>query len=98
MYLGKNIIQDPQPFVDYIVANALEHQDWPDNARFKVSYRLKTWPVGYSETHHVFFTTEAELKAWEREKSRWASLEDNGVEYTVYEWDWGPKVVGHYWI
>lgn len=98
MNLGKNILQDFQPFVDAILADAMEHQDWPDSAVFKVSYRTKCWPCGFGSTHHVYFTTDAELKAWEVEYSKWASQDGNSVEYTSYEWDLGPRVLQHSWF
>lgn len=55
MNLGKNILQDWKPFVDAILADAMDHQDWPDTAVFKVSYRTKSWPCGYDDTQHKYF-------------------------------------------
>ncbi len=98
MNLGKNILQDIQPFVDVILVDAMEHQDWPDDAVFKISYRTKCWPCAFDDTIHRYFKTEAEVKAWCSEYSKWASLEGNSVEFTIYEWDLGPKVIRHDWF
>ncbi len=98
MNLGKNILQDWKPFVDAILADAMDHQDWPDTAVFKVSYRTKSWPCGYDDTQHKYFETQAELTVWEAEYSRWARLDGNSVEYTSYKWDLGPAVIRHNWF
>lgn len=70
-----------------------EGGDWPVDADYKVSYRLKSWPCGYDEPQHRYFKTFEEVKAWEREYARWAREDGNGVQYTVYKWDLGPEVI-----
>lgn len=98
MNLGKNILTDFQPFVDAILADAMENQDWPDNAEFKISYRTKAWPLGYGETRHVYFTSRELMDAWEANYAKWAGQDGNSVEYTVYQWDLGPRVLKHEWF
>jgi len=99
MNLGKAIIEDPKQFIDYILADALEHQDWPDDAVFKISYRTKSWPEhAMGDTRHVYFTTLADVKAWEEDYASWARLGGNSVEFPLYEWDLGPNVRKHDWF
>lgn len=98
MNLGKNILQDITPFIDVIVADAMDHQDWPDDAVFKISYRTKCWPEqAMGDTRHVYFKTLDEVKAWEDDYASWAGLSGNSVDYTLYEWDLGPNVIKHNW-
>lgn len=97
MNLGKGIIEDAKPFIDYILADAFEHQDWPDDAVFKISYRTKCWPCGFDDTRHVYFNTRPEVEYWENDYASWARLGGNSVEYTLYEWDLGPNVIKHDW-
>lgn len=97
MNLGKNIMEDVKPFVDYILADAREHQDWPDSAEFKISYRTKCWPCGFDDTRHAYFETPAEVKAWEENYADWARSDGNSVEFTLYQWDLGPNVIKHDW-
>ncbi len=98
MNLGQNILEDFQPFIDAILADAREHQDWPDDAVFKVNYRTKCWPCGFDDPINKYFQTKAEVEAWEKEYSKWASQDGNSVEYTIYEWDLGPNVIRHNWF
>ncbi len=98
-HLGKGIINDRTPFIDFIVADAMEHQDWPDNAVYKISYRTKSWPEqAMGDTRHVYFETKDQVKYWEKDYASWCSLGGNSVEYTVYEWDLGPNVLKHNWF
>lgn len=98
MNLGKGIIQDTTPFVDYVPANVEDHQSWPIDKPFKVSYRVKSDSSAFGKTQHAYFANSTDIKIWEAQAKRWAGLGVNAVEYTIYEWDMGPKVMGHYWI
>jgi hypothetical protein len=98
MNLGKNILEDITPFLTAVLADAMDHQDWPDEAVFKISYRTKSWPeYAMGDTHHKYFTSMTDVKAWEDDYASWARLGGNSVEYTLYEWDLGPNVIKHNW-
>ncbi len=92
------IITTVTPLVNAMLADALEHQDWPDDAVFKISYRTKSWPEQImGSTHHKYFQTQAEVEAWEEDYASWCRLGGNSMEYTVYEWNLGPNIVKHDW-
>lgn len=77
--------------VKNIIATVTEEElSWPDDAVYKVTYRLRAWPCGYSEPIIKFFSSLEALKKWESDKAQWARLEDNSVTYSVEQWDLGP--------
>lgn len=80
--------------VQSILATTEEFAHWPDSAEYHVEYRLKCWPMGFDDGHHVYFDNKDELDAWLEEKREWASLEDNAMSYYIERWDLGP--VFHY--
>jgi hypothetical protein len=98
MNLGKNIIEDLTPTNDAVLADAADHQDWPQGALFKASYRTRPYAGAFEATKHVFFKDAASVKAWERDYESWTSLSPYEVEYTIYEWHLGPKVLRHNWF
>lgn len=95
MNLGKSIIQDATPFLDYVPADVEDHQSWPVDKKFKISYRVKSDDTAFGNTIHTYLNSDEEVKLWKAQAARWVGLGRNTVEYILYEWDMGPKVVGH---
>lgn len=95
MNLGKNIIQDIQPFVDVILADAADHANWPSFAKFKISFRLDVDGRGFGKTQHQYFSSAEEVSWWESDR---ANRDRVKADYTVYEWDNGPRVIKHNWF
>lgn len=79
--------------IDKVIA---EGDGWPNDAVFKIEYRETCWPIGknYAEPpSERYCVDQAEVDAWKEDYSKWASLEGNSVEYTIYRWDLGPVIV-----
>lgn len=93
MNLIPKTITNIAPLVDAILADALSHQEWPDDAMFMVTYRKACWPCGIDILDtpiKKYFSTREALKEWLDEQRLWASLEGNRMEFSVWEWDLGP--------
>jgi len=78
---------------DHIVSHHTNGDEWPDDAEFCVSYRVRAWPTNFGPRRTVFFATQESMDAWIEDQRKWASLEDNWFDGTVMTWDWGPKFV-----
>lgn len=76
----------------HIDAHQTEGVDWPASAQFCVVARYKTWPCDWGGKNIRFFSTIDDLECWTTSTRDWARYEDNCVEYSVYEWDWGPTL------
>jgi len=80
--------------IQHVNSHTTNGQSWPNDAEYCIVYRYRTWPVGYDrEWSTEFFTNSAEVEAWEKKQREWTKLEDNGIQYSVYEWDLGPHFV-----
>jgi hypothetical protein len=75
------------------VLDTVEGDGWPTWAEFSVQYRIKTWPMPWDEGHRKYFETEESMWLWLEEQRDWASLEDNGISYSIEKWAWGPQFV-----
>jgi len=82
--------------VGAIAAHIDSHQtegiDWPSTATHCVVVRYKTWPCDWGGKNIQFFDSRLDLNRWLERTKKWATYEDNCVEYRVYEWDWGPNL------
>ena len=74
----------------------IDGKHWPDDALFCVSVRQRTWPLYSGDYHAHFFQTQSQLDVFLNDQRDWAKLEDNYLDYIVYEWDLGPKVIDRY--
>lgn len=77
----------------HIDSHQTEGMDWPNTAQFALMLRFKAWPCDFGPRHVEFFDNNIELEDRLAALRKWASFEDNYVEYRQYEWDWGPKFV-----
>lgn len=80
-------------FSGTVFKEVVEHLDWPNDAVFKVSYSVKSWPCDY--THHtVYFHTREDMDAWLADQHKWARQEGNSFQMNaIYEWDFGPNQI-----
>ena len=75
------------------IMSSVEGLDWPPEAVYKMSYRLKCWPTTWSR-HKAFASSKDELREWYASYLDWTKLEDNYFELTgLEEWDLGPNQV-----
>lgn len=74
-------------------ATKINGQHWPDDALFCVSVRQRTWPLYSGDYYAHFFQNQEQLDAFLKGQHDWAKMEDNYLDYTVYAWDLGPKVI-----
>ncbi len=83
-----------KPFVEgTIFAQVVDTLEWPLDAVFKLTHRVKAWPTGY-ETYERFFPNKEELKTYLASQREWATLEDNYFDVVSIEhWDLGPNLI-----
>jgi hypothetical protein len=60
---------------------------WPAGSEFKATYRSKCWPEGYGDMFTKYFANTSDLEAWELDQAKWARLEGNAIQGTVWRWD-----------
>jgi hypothetical protein len=74
----------------------IDGQHWPEDAHFCASVRQRTWPLYSGDYRAHFFQTQTQLDVFMKDQLDWARLEDNYLDFIVYEWDLGPKVIDRY--
>jgi hypothetical protein len=79
-------------FPDHVEDDEEEEEEevlcpWPAGSEFKATYRSKCWPEGYGDMFTKYFANAAELEVWELDQARWARLEGNAIQGTVWRWD-----------
>lgn len=67
--------------------------DWPSSAIYRVTYYLRCAPCGFGDRMKAYFDTEEDMNRWLFEKQLWAREEGNAIEFIIYEWYYGPKLV-----
>lgn len=70
-----------------------EGTEWPFSAIYRVTYYLRSAPCGFGDRLKVYFDTEEDMNKWLNEQQRWAREEGNAIEFIIYEWYYGPKLV-----
>lgn len=75
---------------EHIASHDLDGKPWPDYAKYAVSFRVKTWPCGWSDSMPVFFEDAAQMREWIASYESWATLEDNEFSFSAWRWNLGP--------
>lgn len=101
MQVVPKTITNIKPLIDAIFADALNDQEWPDEAMFMVSYQKACWPcsIDILDTPiKKYFASRQALTQWLEEQKLWAQLEGNRMEFSVWEWDLGPQFSYSNWF
>ena len=78
---------------DHINLHRTEGRDWPSDATHCVVTRTQAWPCGMGERNVTFYTSRFAALRRIVKLYRWADLENNHFQATIYEWDLGPNLV-----
>ena len=87
-------ITDPNhPMFDVVnsLDGSVDNLLWPEDAKYRVEYRLRVIPLVFSVNRTLYFTDDESLENWIDEKREWACISNGEVSIALFVWDHGPK-------